>query len=102
MSRNRPLLPSALTLRALTLTHPEDDTAELRAIARENTSLFLQIAVINDAVLDADSSVKETDRAALLSLCDMDMTELQIYAKMVESFTTELGATSYLTSWRRK
>ncbi len=55
------------------------------AVARENTRL-LQIAAINDAVLDAADVIKETDRAALLSLCDMDLTELQIYSKMVEVY----------------
>jgi hypothetical protein len=85
MSRNRPLLLSALILRALTLARPEGHTAKLRAIARENTRL-LQIAAINDAMLDADSPVKEADRAALLSLCDMDLTELQIDTKMVEVY----------------
>jgi hypothetical protein len=83
MSRNRVLLPPALILQALTLARPEDDTAELRAVARENTHL-LQIAAINDAVIDDASPLKETDRAALFSLCDMDLTELQIYTKMVE------------------
>jgi hypothetical protein len=78
-------LPSALILRGLTLARPEDDTAELRAIARENTRL-LQVAAFDDAVLDADSPIKEADRTALLSLCDMDMTELQIYTKMVEVY----------------
>ncbi len=33
-----------------------------------------------------DSPIKEADRAALLSLCDMDLTELQIYSKMVEVY----------------
>jgi hypothetical protein len=87
MSRNRPLLPAALVLIALTLARAAEDTAELqlRAIARENIRL-LQIAAINDAVLDVDSPVKEADRTALLSLCDMDLTELQIYSKMVEVY----------------
>jgi hypothetical protein len=40
MPRNRSLLPSALILRALTLARLEEDTAELRAIARENTRLL--------------------------------------------------------------
>ncbi len=58
---------------------------ELRAVARENPRL-LQIAAINDAVLDAANVIKEMDRATLLSLCDMDLTELQIYSKMVEVY----------------
>jgi hypothetical protein len=79
-------LPSALILWGLTLARPpEDDTAELRAIARANTRL-LQIAAIDDEVLDADIPIKEADHTALLSLCDMDLTELQIYMKMVEVY----------------
>ncbi len=79
MSRNRTLLPSALELRALDLTRDTDDTAVLRAIAKDNTRL-LQVAAIVDEIADANSFIEEADRAALLSLCDMDATEIQIYA----------------------
>jgi hypothetical protein len=85
MSRNKTLLPFALELRGLDLTRPEDDTAALRTIARENTRL-LQVGVIGDAIDDAANPAVEGDRAALLSLCDMDQTELLIYTKMMEVY----------------
>jgi hypothetical protein len=37
-------------------------------------------------VEDPASFVTETDRAALLSICSMNATELQIYLKMVEVY----------------
>ena len=86
MSRNKPeLLPLSLDLRALDLTRETDDTALKRAVAKENTRL-LQIAAFEDAVNDADSPIVEADRAAVLSLCDMDQTELQIYQKMMDVY----------------
>ncbi len=85
MSRSRTLLPSAIALRALDLTRDTDDTAVLLAIAKTNTRL-LQVAAITDEVADANSLTEETDRTALLSLCDMDATELQIYTKMLEVY----------------
>ncbi len=85
MSRSRTLLPSAIALRALDLTRDTDDTAVLLAIAKTNTRL-LQVAAIADEIADVDSPTEETDRTALLSLCDMDATELQIYTKMLEVY----------------
>jgi hypothetical protein len=85
MSRSKALLPSALDLRALDLTRDTDDTAVLRAIAKENTRL-LQVAAISDEIADANSPTEEADRTALLSLCDMDSTELLIYTKMLEVY----------------
>jgi hypothetical protein len=86
MSRNRPvLLPYALELRALDLTRETDDTAALRSVARENTRL-LQIAAFGEHIEDEDSLVVAADRAALLSLCDMEPTELQIYTKMMDVY----------------
>jgi hypothetical protein len=85
MSRNKDLLPFALELRELDLTRPEDDTAALRAIARENTRL-LQAGAIGDAIVDAVNPTVEADRAALLSLCEMEQTELLIYTKMMEVY----------------
>ena len=67
------------------LTRDTDDTAVLRAIAKDNTRL-LQVAAIADEIADANSFIEEADRAALLSLCDMDATEIQIYAKMLEVY----------------
>ena len=78
MSRNKDLLPIALELRDLDLTRPEDDTAALRAIARDNTRL-LQAGAIVDAMQNPNSPIVEADHAALLSLCDMEQTELLIY-----------------------
>jgi hypothetical protein len=66
----------------LDLARDEDDTAALLAVARENTRL-LQIAAFADAVNDVDSPLIEADRVAVLSLCGMDATELQIYIKMM-------------------
>ena len=85
MSRHKNLLPVTLMLRSLDLTRPEDDTAALRLIARENTRL-LQLGAIDDAIEDEDSPIVEADRAALLSLCDMEQTELLIYTKMMEVY----------------
>ncbi len=67
------------------LTRDTDDTAVLLAIAKTNTRL-LQVAAIADEIADVDSPTEETDRTALLSLCDMDATELQIYTKMLEVY----------------
>jgi hypothetical protein len=86
MSRNKPtILPAALELRTLDLAREADDTAALRAVARENTRL-LQIAAFDEAINDEDSPLVEADRAAVLSLCGMDPTELQIYTKMMEVY----------------
>ena len=85
MSRNRTLLPSALVLRALDLTRDTDNTAVLLALAKTNTRL-LQIAAIDDEIQDVDSPTEEIDRTALVSLCDMDATELQIYTRMLEIY----------------
>ena len=85
MSRNKDLLPFALELRDLDLTRPEDDTTALRAIARDNTRL-LQAGAIGDAIIDAANPTLEADRAALLSQCDMEHTELLIYTKMIEVY----------------
>jgi hypothetical protein len=85
MSRSRMLLPSAIALRALDLTRDTDDTAVKLAIAKTNTRL-LQVAAIEDEIADANSLTEETDRTAVLSLCDMDATELQIYTKMLEVY----------------
>jgi hypothetical protein len=52
---------------------------------KENTRL-LQIGAIDEAVEDAGLPTVEDDKVALLSLCDMDHTELQIYAKMIEVY----------------
>jgi hypothetical protein len=75
----------ALELRRLHLMRDEDNTAALRQVARENTRL-LQVGAIDEAVADDEDPVVEDDRAALLSLCDMDHTELQIYQKMMEVY----------------
>jgi hypothetical protein len=86
MSRNKPaILPAALELRILDLARETDDTAALRAVARENTRL-LQIAAFEEAVNDEDSPLVEADRAAVLSLCGMDPSELQIYTIMMEVY----------------
>ena len=85
MSRSRTLLPSALALRALDLTRDTDDTAVKLTIAKTNTRL-LQVAAIEDEIADANSLTEEPDRTALLSLCDMDANELQIYTKMLEVY----------------
>jgi hypothetical protein len=86
MSRNKPaILPAALELRTLDLAQDTDDTAALRSVARENTRL-LQVAAFEEAVTDAASPLAEADRAAVLSLCGMDPTELQIYTKMMEVY----------------
>ena len=78
MSRNKTLITFALELRQLDLMRDEDNTAALRQVARENTRL-LQVGAIDEAVADHEDPAVEDDRAALLSLCDMDHTELQIY-----------------------
>jgi hypothetical protein len=86
MSRNKPtILPAALDLRTLDLAREADNTAALRQVAHENTRL-LQIAAFEEAVADDASPLVETDRAAVLSLCGMDATELQIYTKMMEVY----------------
>jgi hypothetical protein len=55
---------------------------------RQNEHSFAaEVAAIADEIADVDSPTEETDRtAALLSLCDMDATELQIYTKMLEVY----------------
>ncbi len=63
----------------------EDNTVALRLAAKENTRL-LQVGAIDDAVANAANPTVEDDRVALLTLCDMDHTELQIYAKMLEVY----------------
>jgi hypothetical protein len=85
MSRNKSIRATALELRALDLARAEDDTAELRAEAARNTRL-LQIGRIEELLADAGSLILEADRAALLSICSMDSTELQIYLKMMEVY----------------
>ena len=85
MSRNKSIVAPALDLRALHLDREEDNTAELRQQAARNTRL-LQSGRIDELVLDPDSLIVETDRAALLSTCSMDPTEWQIYTKMVETY----------------
>jgi hypothetical protein len=86
LARDKPaILPATLALRTLDLARDEDDTAALRAVARENTRL-LQIAAFGDAVNDDDSLLVEADRVTALSLCGMDATELQIYTKMMEVY----------------
>ncbi len=60
------------------LARAEDNTAELRAEAARNTRL-LQIGRIDELLADVASIVVETDRAALLSICAMNATEVQIY-----------------------
>ena len=86
MSRNKDLLLLvALELRDLDLTRPEDNTAELRLIAKANTRL-LQIGAVDDLIADPNSPTEESDRTALLSLCDMEPTELLIYRKLMEVY----------------
>jgi hypothetical protein len=82
MSRSKNINTRALELRALDLSLVEDDTAELRAEAARNTRL-LQIDRIDEMVAAAAILIVEADRAAFLSICSMDATELQIYLKMV-------------------
>ena len=85
MSRNKSIQATALELRALDLARAEDNTAELRAEAARNTRL-LQIGRVDELVADAGSMIQEADRAALMSICSMDLTELQIYLKMMEVY----------------
>jgi hypothetical protein len=85
MSRNKSLLPFARDLRNLDVAREEDNTVALRLAAKENTRL-LQIGAIDEAVNNAGLPTVEDDKVALLSLCDMDHTELQIYAKMIEIY----------------
>jgi hypothetical protein len=85
MSRNKNLLPFARDLRNLDVAREEDSTVALRLAAKENT-LLLQIVAIDEVVNDAVLPTVEDDKVALLSLCDMDHTELQIYAKMIEVY----------------
>ena len=55
MSRNKPtILPAALELRTLDLSRETDDTAALRAVARENTRL-LQVAAFDAALGNHES-----------------------------------------------
>lgn len=84
MSRSKALLPSALALRALDLMRDTDDTAVLRAIAKENTRLLQVAAIISDEIADVNSPTEKADRTALLSLCDMDSTELLIYTDVYD------------------
>ena len=67
ISRSKNLNVAALELRALDLTRPEDNTAEIRAEAALNTRL-LQVGRINEMVDDAAHLVIESDRTALLSI----------------------------------
>ncbi len=85
MTRNKNINVPAIELRNLDLARAEDNTAELRAEAARNTRL-LQVARITELVDDAASFIAETDRAALLSICSMDNTEILIYLKMVEVY----------------
>jgi hypothetical protein len=73
MSRSKNIVATAVELRALHLDRDEDNTAELRQQAARNTRL-LQSGRIDELVLDPESLVVETDRAALLSTCSMDST----------------------------
>jgi hypothetical protein len=85
MSRSKNLMPTAIELRAMDLMREEDNTAALRQVARENIRL-LQVGAIDEAIADHEDPTEEADRAALLSLCEMDRTELQIYQKMLEVY----------------
>jgi hypothetical protein len=85
MTRNKNINDPATELRNLDLARAEDNTAELRDEAARNTRL-LQVARITELVDDAASIIAETDRAALLSICSMNNTELLIYLKMVEVY----------------
>jgi hypothetical protein len=85
MSRNKSLLPFARDLRNIDVAREEDNTVALRLAAEENTRL-LQIGAIDETVNDAGLPTVEDDKVALLSLCDMDHTELQIYAKLIEVY----------------
>ena len=85
MLRNKILTPAALELRAMDLMREEDNTAVLRQVARENTRL-LQVGAITELIADHEDPTVEDDRAALLSLCEMDHTELGIYQKMLEVY----------------
>jgi hypothetical protein len=95
----------------LDLTRDTDDTAVKLAIAKTNTRL-LQVAAIEDEIADANSLTEEADRTALLSLCDMDATELQMYTKMLEVYDkarshflfeiVELQVKKYLNAERLK
>ena len=85
MTRNKNINVPATELRNLDLARAEDNTAELRDEAARNTRL-LQVARITELVDDAASIIAETDRAALLSICSMNNTELLIYLKMVEVY----------------
>jgi hypothetical protein len=86
MSRNKPtILPAALELKTLDLAQEVDDTAALRAVARENTRI-LQIAAFEEVINDEDSPLVEADRAAVLSLCGMNPTELQIHTQIMEVY----------------
>jgi hypothetical protein len=46
---------------------------------------LLQLA-ISDEIADVNNPTEEADRTALLSLCNMDSTELLIYTKMLEVY----------------
>ncbi len=85
MTRNKNINVHAVELRNHDLARAEDNTAELRAEAARNTRL-LQVARITELMDDAASIIAETDRAALLSICSMDNTEMLIYLKMVEVY----------------
>ena len=85
MTRNKNINDPATELRNLDLARAEDNTAELRDEAARNTRL-LQVARITELVDDAASIIAETDRAALLSICSMNNTELLIYLKMIEVY----------------
>jgi hypothetical protein len=75
MSRNKNLILVAMDLRALDVAREEDNTAELRLEATRNARAA-QTVRIDELVADGNSPVEEPDRAALLSICSMDHTEL--------------------------
>ncbi len=85
MSRNKNLILIAMNLRALDAARDEDNTAELRLEAARNARTA-QNVMIDELIAEENSPVEESDRAALLSICSMDPTELQIYLKMMEVY----------------
>ncbi len=85
MSRNKNLILTAMDLRALNVARNEDDTAEIRQAAARNARIALNQR-IDELVADPNSPVAKPDRAALLSICSMNPTELQIYLKMMEVY----------------
>jgi hypothetical protein len=75
MSRNKNLILVAMDLHALDVARDEDNTAELRLEAARNARAAKTVR-IDELVADGNSPVEEPDRAALLSICSMDHTEL--------------------------